>query len=59
MQILVLVLLMVAVGLIIGALAGPIWKGNRPIGVRGDYIAAILTAVIIGLFDWYLIPVLG
>jgi hypothetical protein len=36
-----------------------IWKDNRPIGVAGDYIASVITTVIVGLFDWYLIPLLG
>ncbi len=40
---------MVVVGLLIGALAGVIWKDNRPIGVRGDYIAAVIAAVETGL----------
>lgn len=50
---------MVVVGLIMGAVAGFIWKDNRPYGVRGDYIASVITTVIVGLFDWYLIPLLG
>jgi len=50
---------LILAGIIIGALAGPIWKDNRPFGVRGDYIAAILSTVIIGLGDWYLIPAMG
>jgi uncharacterized membrane protein YeaQ/YmgE (transglycosylase-associated protein family) len=59
MEILILVAAMIVVGLIVGALAGVIWKDNRPIGVRGDYIAAVITTVITGLFDWYVIPALG
>jgi hypothetical protein len=34
MEILIVVAAMVVVGLLIGALAGVIWKDNRPIGVR-------------------------
>jgi len=59
MQIIFLVAAMVVVGLIIGWLAGPIWKDNRPNGVQGDYIAAIITAVVVGLIDWYVIPAMG
>ncbi|MCK5317221.1 MAG: hypothetical protein KAJ55_04870 [Anaerolineales bacterium] len=59
MEILILVAAMVVVGLIIGALAGAIWKDNRPIGVRGDYIAAVIAAVLTGLLDWYVIPAMG
>lgn len=59
LQILILVVAMVVVGLIIGALAGPIWKENRPIGVRGDYIVAVIAAVVIGLIDWFVIPAMN
>ncbi len=59
MEILILVAVMVVVGLIIGALAGVIWKDNRPIGVRGDYIAAVIAAVATGFLDWYVIPAMG
>ena len=59
MEILILVAAMIVVGLIAGWLAGPIWKGVRPIGVRGDYIAAIITAIVIGFMDWYVIPAMG
>jgi uncharacterized membrane protein YeaQ/YmgE (transglycosylase-associated protein family) len=50
---------MTVVGAIIGFLAGLIWKDNRPIGVSGVYIASILTAIIMGFVDWYLIPAMG
>lgn len=59
MQIIILLVAMIIVGLIIGWLAGPIWKNKRPIGVQGDYIAAIITAIVIGLLDWYVIPSMG
>ena len=50
---------MIVVGLIMGFIAGLIWKDNRPIGVKGDYIAAVATAVIVGLLDWFVIPAMG
>lgn len=59
MDVLFLLVGMVVVGLIIGAVAGLIWKENRPIGVAGDYLVSILVAVIIGLIDWYVIPAMG
>lgn len=58
-QIITLFVAMTAVGAIIGALAGLIWKDNRPIGVSGDYIASILSAIIMGFVDWFLIPAMG
>lgn len=59
MNILILIVAMIVVGLVVGWLAGPIWKGNRPIGAQGDYIAAVITAVAVGLFDWLVIPAMG
>jgi uncharacterized membrane protein YeaQ/YmgE (transglycosylase-associated protein family) len=59
MNVVILIVAMVVVGLIVGWLAGPIWKGKRPIGVRGDYTAAVITAVAVGLMDWFVIPAMG
>ena len=59
MEILILILAMIIVGLIMGFIAGLIWKDNRPIGVKGAYIAAVITTVIVGLLDWYVIPAMG
>lgn len=58
-QIIILIAAMTAVGLLIGFLAGLIWKENRPLGVSGDYIASILSAIIMGFVDWFLIPEMG
>jgi uncharacterized membrane protein YeaQ/YmgE (transglycosylase-associated protein family) len=59
MQIVILVIIMLVVGLIMGWIGGLIWKDKRPIGVAGDYIAAVITAVVVGLMDWYVIPAMG
>ena len=59
MEILILIVAMTIVGLIIGAIAGAIWKENRPIGVQGDYFVAVIATIIIGLIDWYVIPAMG
>jgi hypothetical protein len=59
LEIIILVAAMSALGVIIAALAGLIWKDNRPIGVSGDYIASILTAIVMGFVDWFLIPAMG
>jgi hypothetical protein len=58
MDILILIGAMILVGLVVGALAGVIWKGERPLGVGADYGIAIATAVLIGLADWFVIPAL-
>jgi uncharacterized membrane protein YeaQ/YmgE (transglycosylase-associated protein family) len=59
MDIVILFVAMIVVGAIIGFLAGPIFKGERPKGEQTDYIAAIVTTVVVGLMDWYVIPALG
>jgi uncharacterized membrane protein YeaQ/YmgE (transglycosylase-associated protein family) len=59
MEILILIVAMIVVGLVIGWLAEAIWKDNRPIGVQGDYVAAVVTAVVVGLIDWFVIPAMG
>ena len=59
MDIVILVAAMIIVGLVVGWIAGFIWKDNRPIGVRGDYIAAVIAAIVIGLIDWFIIPAMG
>lgn len=59
MNILILVIAMVLVGLLIGWMAGLIWKDKRPIGVQGDYATAVIVAVVVGLMDWFVIPAMG
>jgi uncharacterized membrane protein YeaQ/YmgE (transglycosylase-associated protein family) len=59
MSFLILTAAMVLVGLLVGYIAGFIWKDNRPIGVQGDYLAAVITTVVVGLMDWFVIPALG
>ena len=59
MNVLILIVAMIVVGLLMGWVAGFIWKDNRPIGVQGDYIAAVITAIVVGLLDWFVIPAMG
>jgi uncharacterized membrane protein YeaQ/YmgE (transglycosylase-associated protein family) len=59
MEVLFVIGAMILVGVLMGFVAGLIWKDNRPIGVGGDYAVAIISAVIIGLMDWYIIPAFG
>jgi uncharacterized membrane protein YeaQ/YmgE (transglycosylase-associated protein family) len=59
MDILILLIAMIVVGVIIGAVAGAIWGDDRPMGVQGDYVVSIVTCIIVGLLDWYVIPAMG
>lgn len=54
-----LILAMIVVGLIGGFLTGLIWKDNRPYGVKGDYLIAIVVAVVVGVLDYFVIPAMG
>jgi uncharacterized membrane protein YeaQ/YmgE (transglycosylase-associated protein family) len=58
MDILILIVAMIVVGLVIGALAPRIFKGEQPYGASGDYIASVLSTVVIGLLDWFVIPMI-
>jgi uncharacterized membrane protein YeaQ/YmgE (transglycosylase-associated protein family) len=58
-MIVILLVAMVLVGLLIGAIGSLIWKENKPLGAAGDYIVAVITAIAIGLLDWYVIPAMG
>ena len=59
METLFVITAMVLAGLLVGFVAGLIWKEDRPIGVSGDYLVAVISAVVIGLMDWYIIPAMG
>jgi uncharacterized membrane protein YeaQ/YmgE (transglycosylase-associated protein family) len=59
MPLIILVLAMVVVGLVIGFAAGRIWRETPPLGSPGDYIVAVVTAIAIGLLDWFVIPAMG
>jgi uncharacterized membrane protein YeaQ/YmgE (transglycosylase-associated protein family) len=58
-MIVILLIAMVLVGLLMGAIGSLIWKENKPLGAAGDYIVAVITAIAIGLLDWYVIPAMG
>ncbi len=59
MDVVILVAAMAVVGVILGWLADKIFKGERPKGLSGDLLAGVITAVAIGLLDWYVIPAMG
>jgi uncharacterized membrane protein YeaQ/YmgE (transglycosylase-associated protein family) len=59
MDLVLLILAMIGVGLVIGALAGRIFRAPRPYGLGGDLAIGVVVAVVIGLLDWYVIPAMG
>jgi hypothetical protein len=44
---------------LIGWFADKIFKGDRPKDLSGDLTASILTMVLVGLLDWFVIPAMG
>jgi len=59
MTIVILAAIWIVIGLLIGAVADPIWKGYRPYGATMDYVVAVVSAILVGLFDWYILPLIN
>lgn len=57
-SLIILLAILAVLGLGLGYYAPSIFKGKRPHGVNGDIIAGLVTAVGIGLLDWYIIPMI-
>jgi len=59
MEIVYLVLAMIIVGLLIGWIAGLIWKDRSSSDARRDYIVSVIATVATGLLDWFVVPAMG
>ena len=59
LQAVIVIIAMIAVGFLMGYIAVLIWNDNKPFGVKGDYIASIVSTVAMGLIDWFVIPAMG
>jgi uncharacterized membrane protein YeaQ/YmgE (transglycosylase-associated protein family) len=59
MNIVILIAIWIVIGLIIATLAPMIWKRERPYGETGDYVVAVIAAVLTGLLDWFVVPMFG
>jgi uncharacterized membrane protein YeaQ/YmgE (transglycosylase-associated protein family) len=49
----------IVIGLLVGALASLVAKGAPPYGQGVDIIAAVLAMVIVGLGDYFILPLVG
>lgn len=58
MSLVILFVIWIVLGLAIGYWANSIFKGPRPYGLNGDLIISILTVILVGLGDWYLVPMM-
>ena len=59
MDVLIMLAAMVVVGLVMTYVSKLIWKEGMPLGAPAAYIVGIVTAVIVGLLDWVVIPAMG
>jgi len=58
MSLVILFVIWIVLGLAIGYWAGSLFKGARPYGLNGDLIISVLTVILVGLGDWYLVPMM-
>lgn len=57
-SLIILFVFWIIMGLGLGYYATSIFKGNRPYGLNGDLVAGLLTAIVVGLFDWFIVPMI-
>ncbi len=57
-SLIILFVIWIVLGVVVGYAATAIFKGERPYGLGGDLTAAILSEILVGLGDWYLIPLM-
>ena len=57
-SLIILFFIWIVMGLGLGYYATSIFKGERPYGLNGDLIAALVTSIVVGLLDWLLVPVI-
>jgi hypothetical protein len=58
-NIVLIAVLLVVIGVVTGLLASVVSKKEPPYGIVGDVVAATLVMVVLGIGEWYLMPVLG
>lgn len=49
----------IVVGLLVGALASSVAKSEPPYGLTVDIVASVLMMIVVGLGDYYVLPLLG
>ena len=59
MEYVILIVAMVVVGAIMTFVSTLIWKDGLPVGMPGAYFVGIITAIVVGLLDWVVIPAMG
>jgi uncharacterized membrane protein YeaQ/YmgE (transglycosylase-associated protein family) len=49
----------IVLGLLVGALASVVVKSEPPYGLAVDIVASVLTMIVVGLVDYYILPLMG
>jgi len=49
----------IVIGLLVGALASVVARSEPPYGLAVDIVASVLTMVVVGLGDYYILPLMG
>jgi hypothetical protein len=59
MEIVIVILAMIVVGLIMTYVSKLIWKDDLPVAMPNAYLVGVITAVVVGILDWVIIPAMG
>ena len=57
-SLIILFFIWIIMGLGLGYYAPSIFKGERPYSLSGDLIAGLITAIVVGLLDWFIVPMI-
>ena len=53
------IVIWVVIGLLVGALASLVVQGEPPFGLAVDILASVGTMVVVGLGDYFILPLVG
>lgn len=59
MEKVIALIVLAIVGFVLGWFADKIFKGKRPNGLNGDIAIGVITAVVVGALDFFVIPAMG
>ena len=59
MGIVIMIAIWIVIGLLAAMVADSIWEEPRPLNETWRYVVSILTTVVVGVGDWYILPLIG
>ncbi|MFQ5614305.1 MAG: hypothetical protein ACE5H9_19460 [Anaerolineae bacterium] len=54
----ILFVLWLIIGLLVSFAAPNLFRGERPYGLNGDLAVSVIVVILVGLADWYLLPLI-